>query len=165
MCRCLHYASSLSYKISKTICLFYAGLFLEGARWSQAKHQLIESEPKVLYSPMPIIWMVPQEVRRCWKLDQGHHQNVMFSSPHFFAPCLFSCLCEKELALYPLLICVLFCRLPSSRFTAITTAHCTRRVREKAFCQQRATLPTLCWMCGFQVGKILHIGQSAELHC
>lgn len=40
-----------------------AGLFLEGARWCHTKHELAESEPKVLFTPVPIIWMVPQEVR------------------------------------------------------------------------------------------------------
>jgi len=44
--------------------VYCKGLFLEGARWSHAKHQLVESEPKVLYTAMPIIWMVPQEVSK-----------------------------------------------------------------------------------------------------
>ncbi|KAF5833110.1 DNAH7 protein [Dunaliella salina] len=44
--------------------VYCRGLFLEGARWSHAEHQLAESEPKVLYTAMPIIWMVPQEVSK-----------------------------------------------------------------------------------------------------
>ncbi len=41
-----------------------AGLFLEGCRWGYDVHELVESEPKVLYTPMPIIWMVPQETSK-----------------------------------------------------------------------------------------------------
>lgn len=39
------------------------GLFLEGCRWGHEQHELIESEPKVLFTPMPTIWMLPMEVR------------------------------------------------------------------------------------------------------
>eukprot|EP00232_Nephroselmis_pyriformis_P024798 CAMPEP_0182866754 /NCGR_PEP_ID=MMETSP0034_2-20130328/8363_1 /TAXON_ID=156128 /ORGANISM="Nephroselmis pyriformis, Strain CCMP717" /LENGTH=486 /DNA_ID=CAMNT_0024999085 /DNA_START=110 /DNA_END=1570 /DNA_ORIENTATION=- len=36
------------------------GLFLEGARWCYDKHVLAESAPKVLFTPVPTIWMVPK---------------------------------------------------------------------------------------------------------
>lgn len=38
---------------------FIEGLFLEGARWDSERHQLAESAPKQLFSPMPIIWFKP----------------------------------------------------------------------------------------------------------
>ncbi|CAG9464833.1 unnamed protein product [Pedinophyceae sp. YPF-701] len=38
------------------------GLFIEGCRWEFDKHVLADSEPKVLFSKMPIIWMVPKKV-------------------------------------------------------------------------------------------------------
>ncbi|KAJ8922597.1 hypothetical protein NQ315_007628 [Exocentrus adspersus] len=37
------------------------GLFLEGARWNYQKALLDESNPKELYTNMPVIWLIPQE--------------------------------------------------------------------------------------------------------
>ncbi|KAG2490029.1 hypothetical protein HYH03_011494 [Edaphochlamys debaryana] len=50
------------------------GLFLEGCRWSTDIHELDESEPKVLFTPMPPIWMVPREVSK------------FTSFPHYVCP-------------------------------------------------------------------------------
>lgn len=38
---------------------FVEGAFIEGCRWDSEKEVLEESQPKVLLSPMPIIWLMP----------------------------------------------------------------------------------------------------------
>ncbi|KAF6266164.1 dynein heavy chain 9 [Scenedesmus sp. NREL 46B-D3] len=42
--------------------VYCRGLFLEGARWDSSSHELAESQPKVLFTQMPVIWMVPKDV-------------------------------------------------------------------------------------------------------
>lgn len=54
--------------------VYCSGLFLEGCRWSTDTHELEESEPKVLFTPMPAIWMVPREVTK------------FHSYPHYVCP-------------------------------------------------------------------------------
>lgn len=41
--------------------MFVRGLFLEGARWDNNIGELGESHKKVLYSPAPVLWLVPGE--------------------------------------------------------------------------------------------------------
>jgi dynein heavy chain len=44
------------------------GLFLEGARWSEQVGSLVDSEPKVLFTQCPVIWLKPRA-----KLEAGSH--------------------------------------------------------------------------------------------
>jgi len=43
--------------------VYVRGLFLEGCRWDYDTHVLGESEPKVLFTAMPNIWMLPAEIK------------------------------------------------------------------------------------------------------
>lgn len=41
--------------------VYVEGMFIEGARWDKDNMQLAESLPKVLYSPAPMLWLMPVE--------------------------------------------------------------------------------------------------------
>jgi dynein heavy chain len=43
--------------------VYIHGLFLEGARWDMAASSLVDPKPKELFSPMPVIHMLPQQNR------------------------------------------------------------------------------------------------------
>ena len=38
---------------------YVTGLFLEGCKWSVENQTLAESDPKILYTPMSIIYLLP----------------------------------------------------------------------------------------------------------
>ncbi|KAK9812825.1 hypothetical protein WJX72_004356 [[Myrmecia] bisecta] len=44
--------------------IYCRGLFIEGCRWDWDYHTLAESEPKVLFTAMPVMWMIPKEVSK-----------------------------------------------------------------------------------------------------
>jgi hypothetical protein len=46
---------------------YIRGLFVEGARWDPKRHLLGESNPKELYSEMPIVWLSPVQNRKAPK--------------------------------------------------------------------------------------------------
>ena len=43
---------------------YIRGLYLEGARWDNASHELAESRPKELYTDMPVMWLIPTASRK-----------------------------------------------------------------------------------------------------
>ncbi|XP_030068202.1 dynein axonemal heavy chain 3 [Microcaecilia unicolor] len=51
---------------------YVKGLFLEGARWDRQTMLIGESLPKILYDPLPIIWLKPGESSKFL------HENVYF---------------------------------------------------------------------------------------
>jgi len=44
--------------------VYIYGLFLEGARWDKAAQSLVDPRPKELFSPVPVIHMLPQQNRQ-----------------------------------------------------------------------------------------------------
>ena len=44
-------------------CYVY-GMFMEGARWNSNTHMLDDSNPKQLYTEMPIVWFLPKKNRK-----------------------------------------------------------------------------------------------------
>ncbi|KAJ1097170.1 hypothetical protein NDU88_002296 [Pleurodeles waltl] len=51
---------------------YIKGLFLEGARWDRQTMEIGESLPKILYDPIPIIWLKPGESAKFL------HQDIYF---------------------------------------------------------------------------------------
>ena len=49
--------------------VYVYGLFVEGCRWDDRKEALDESAPKVLFTPMKNIWILPAKVD---EIDNGH---------------------------------------------------------------------------------------------
>lgn len=43
--------------------VYVRGMFIEGCRWNFNTHVLDESEPKVLFTAMPTMWMLPAEIK------------------------------------------------------------------------------------------------------
>lgn len=54
------------------------GLFLEGARWNMDTMQLDESEPKVLFATMPIMWLKPQKAAEI--ADWPHYRCPVYKT-------------------------------------------------------------------------------------
>jgi len=44
--------------------VYIYGLFLEGARWDASQHSLADSRPRELFTPLPVMWLLPQAERK-----------------------------------------------------------------------------------------------------
>jgi dynein heavy chain len=44
--------------------IYVHGLYLEGARWDGARHSLVDSKPKELFTSFPVMWLLPEEERK-----------------------------------------------------------------------------------------------------
>ena len=44
--------------------IFFQGLFVEGARWDRENMILAESQPKILFDTLPLIWCKPGETSK-----------------------------------------------------------------------------------------------------
>ena len=53
--------------------VYVQGLFMEGARWDSAAQSIAESEPKVLYTQMPAIWLKVAESSALGSTDTGFY--------------------------------------------------------------------------------------------
>lgn len=49
--------------------VYIYGLYVEGCRWDERKEALEESLPKVLFTPMKFIWILPQKED---EIDNSH---------------------------------------------------------------------------------------------
>jgi dynein heavy chain len=52
--------------------VYIQGLFMEGAKWDFAAQKIVDSDPKVLYTPAPIIWLKP-----CQKSEMSEFKHYV----------------------------------------------------------------------------------------
>ncbi|OAF71836.1 Dynein heavy chain 12, axonemal [Intoshia linei] len=55
----LDYSDPLQVKKGPDDGVYVTGLFLDGVRWNKRKHVLAEQKMRVLYDPLPILWIFP----------------------------------------------------------------------------------------------------------
>eukprot|EP00961_Rhodomonas_salina_P063759 857225-Rhodomonas_salina.14 len=69
--------------------IYTYGLFSEASRWNAETQELDESEPKVLFAPMPIIWFLPKEMpapRLDWKEEEKNAFGAPKSEGFYVSP-------------------------------------------------------------------------------
>jgi dynein heavy chain len=49
--------------------IYVYGLYLQGCRWDEDRHSLVDSKPKELFTTFPVMWLIPEEERK--KPDTG----------------------------------------------------------------------------------------------
>lgn len=55
---------------------YIRGLFMQGARWDDDSMTLADSYPKVLWSTVPLLWLIPEE-----KEKDRHDYPKMYANP------------------------------------------------------------------------------------
>ena len=58
------------------------GLFIEAAHWSHEKEHLEEAAPKVLFNKMPMIWLVPMQMKTDTKKDLSRRVRLSLSQDY-----------------------------------------------------------------------------------
>jgi len=61
--------------------IYIYGLFLDCAKWDKQKDKLADSDPKVLFAPLPVLWITGTQASAL-KGDK----NIYYSSPTYKAP-------------------------------------------------------------------------------
>merc|ERR1712196_171387 len=59
--------------------VYVYGLFLEGCRWDKEKMRLADSEPKVIYAPLPVIHL--NGVLASQKKTSGQYDCPLYRNP------------------------------------------------------------------------------------
>lgn len=60
-------------------CYIY-GLYMEGAAWDHSLHYLNESQPKILYSTVPYIWLVPNNEKKDYDADSSVYETPVYKT-------------------------------------------------------------------------------------
>ena len=61
--------------------IYIYGLFLDCARWEKPKDRLADSEPKVLFAPLPVLW-----ITGCLASALKGDKNMYYTCPCYKAP-------------------------------------------------------------------------------
>merc|ERR1712072_1475249 len=61
--------------------IYIYGLFLDCAKWEKAKDRLADSDPKVLFAPLPVLW-----ITGCLSAASKSDKNMYYDAPLYKAP-------------------------------------------------------------------------------
>ena len=61
--------------------IYIYGLFLDCAKWEKAKDRLADSDPKVLFAPLPVLW-----ITGCLSTASKSDKNMYYDAPLYKAP-------------------------------------------------------------------------------
>jgi len=61
--------------------IYIYGLFLDGCKWDKGRQSLVDSDPKVLYAPLPILW-----ISATGSVDKTKVRDTIYECPVYRAP-------------------------------------------------------------------------------
>jgi len=61
--------------------IYIYGLFLDGCKWDKGRQSLVDSDPKVLYAPLPILW-----ISATGSIDKTKVRDTIYECPVYRAP-------------------------------------------------------------------------------